>query len=518
MKRFGKSLSTLAVLVGFGAAGWFAYETTLNVKFAHAKEQVELARDSLAKVEDLSAAFRSIGKVVEPAVVNIKATKKVKAASLPDIDPELLKRFFPKDENGQPQIPDNFGEGDNHDQTGTGSGVIMDTEGGTAFIITNNHVAGGAEKLIVTLADGRVIKNAKVVGVDPKSDLAVIKIEADRVIPAKWGDSDDLQKGDWILAFGSPFDFVGTMTHGIVSALNRSEVHLGGQMSYENFIQVDAPINPGNSGGPLVNLKGEVVGINTAIASRTGAFSGIGLAIPSNQAKSVYSALKQQGRVVRGWLGVGIVDVSNAVDDAASLGFKGTQGIIVTGIMPGTPAAGKLLPSDIIVALAGKPVENITKLRNTIADTKPGTDVAVKIFRDGKEQIVTIKIAEQPEDVAAVASNGRSIPRRRVPAPDEVVPDKMGATLATITDDLAAKYQLTDVKSGAIVTAISPKSLASRAGLKVGDVITKVDKQDIANAAEAREAIAKADVAKGVRLFVTDKEGTRFLFLKNGKE
>src|SRR5688500_11587913 len=196
--------------------------------------------------------------------------------------------MFPdRDGDGEPDVPpglrpprggDDEEDGGLFEQQGTGSGVIIEVDGSKGFIVTNNHVAGGATEMVITLADGREIKNGKLLGADPKTDLALIEIKADRLVPAKWGDSDQLQKGDWIMAFGSPFGYVGSMTHGIVSALNRNNVGILGRQGYENFIQVDAPINPGNSGGPLVNTRGEVVGINTAIASRTGSFAGIGFA------------------------------------------------------------------------------------------------------------------------------------------------------------------------------------------------------------------------------------------------
>ncbi|OPZ80779.1 MAG: putative periplasmic serine endoprotease DegP-like precursor [bacterium ADurb.Bin431] len=193
--------------------------------------------------------------------------------------------------------------------------------------MTNNHVAGGASSITVTLADGREFKNAKLVGADPKTDLAVIKIEADRLIPARWGNSDEMQKGDFVLAFGAPFGFVGSMTHGIVSGLNRSTEVTGqrllGPYGYEQFIQVDCPINPGNSGGPLVNLKGDVVGINTAILTRSGGFQGVGFAIPSNQAQEIYGTLKSEGRVTRGFLGVEIFDAGKARERAKQMGIEG---------------------------------------------------------------------------------------------------------------------------------------------------------------------------------------------------
>src|SRR6185312_14349852 len=226
--------------------------------------------------------------------------------------------------------------GGSYEQVGTGSGVIMEVNGRTGYILTNNHVAGGATEMSVTLADGRKLDDAKLVGADPKTDLAVVQISAEDLKGAKWGDSSNLQQGDWIMAFGSPFGYVGSMTHGIVSALNRSQVGILGQQGYEDFIQVDAPINPGNSGGPLVNLHGEVVGVNTAIASRSGGFQGIGFAIPSNEAKFVYEALKSHGKVVRGWLGVSIADVARNEKEAQSFGYKGTAGVLVEQSFPNT--------------------------------------------------------------------------------------------------------------------------------------------------------------------------------------
>ncbi len=317
MNRLQKMTSAF-VLSGVAVGGWMVGSGVVaDVQFARAQAQVQTSREELKTAADLSSAFREVGKAVEPSTVRIDVRKTVKGVSrsLPFGDDELFKKMFPdRDGDGEPDLPEGFGDRE-FDQSGTGSGVIMEVNGSEAFILTNNHVAGGAEEMIITLSDGRQIKNGKVVGTDPKTDLAVVKVEADRLISAKWGDSSQVQKGDWIVAFGSPFGYVGSMTHGIVSALNRQTSANGGEgilgrMGYENFIQVDAPINPGNSGGPLVNLKGEVVGINTAIASRSGGFQGIGFAIPSNQAKYVYSQLKTTGKVTRGWLGVGIASVN----------------------------------------------------------------------------------------------------------------------------------------------------------------------------------------------------------------
>jgi serine protease Do len=259
--------------------------------------------------------------------------------------------------------------------------------------------------MTITLNDGRQITKAKVVSTDPKSDLAVVKMEADHLIAAKWGDSDQLEKGDIIMAFGSPFGYVGSMTHGIVSALNRQAGILG-QNGYENFIQVDAPINPGNSGGPLVNLHGEVVGINTAIASRSGSFQGIGFAIPSNQAKPIYEQLKTGSKIVRGFIGATIQDVSANVQLAQSFGFTGTTGVLVQDLYSdNSPAAGKLQHGDIVTAINGKNVETGQQLRNIVAATKPGEMLKFTISREGKTEEVSIKVGEQPENPSAMRNH-----------------------------------------------------------------------------------------------------------------
>jgi serine protease Do len=387
---------------------------------------------------------------------------------------------------------------------------------GVGWFLTNNHFAGDATQMEVTLSDGRKITKATLVGADKKTDLAVVKIEADRLIPAKWGDSSELQKGDWIMAFGSPFGYVGSMTHGIVSALNRNAGILG-KYGYENFIQVDAPINPGNSGGPLVNTRGEVVGINTAIASRTGAFSGIGFAIPSNQAKFVYDSLKGSGKVARGWLGVGIADVSANLRLAHSFGFKGEHGVLVQQIMPNTPATGKLREGDIILSLDGKSVEGVQQLRNIVAATKPNTDVRLGVFRDKKEQEVTLKLGEQPE-VLLAGLPGKNDNTDAPGTSAEAKVNKLGLKLANPGDPSVSDFAPADTKTGAVVSGVERNSLAAKAGLVRGDVITKVGDQDVKNAQEAQAALAKADPKQGVRLYVTSRDAdgstaSRFIFI-----
>ena len=516
MTRFKKALTVLVLSAVSVTAGWFGYQSHLNTAFALEEKQVDATRQQLMQAQDLSTVFRAVDKVVEPSVVNISVRKTLKGTRRLPIDPDMLRKFFPKDENGQPQLPDDFDDSPDLEQIGTGSGVIMDVDGSTAYILTNNHVAGGAEEMVITLSDGREIKKAKLVGADPKSDLAVVKMTVDRVIAAKWGNSDDLQKGDWIMAFGSPFGYVGSMTHGIVSALNRQAGILGYQ-GYENFIQVDAPINPGNSGGPLVNLKGEVVGINTAIASRSGGFQGIGFAIPSNQAKEVYSVLREKGKITRGWLGVSIMDASKAQEIVKDEGYTGTDGVLVQEVLRDTPAYGKLHEGDVITQLSGKPVKDVQHLRAAIAVTAPGTDVPLTVFRDGKEQKVTIKVAEQPEIAMTSMSGGRRLPGRARIETGEVIAEKAGLKLQNLTSELAEKHGLTDtdVKSGALITAVTPRSPAARAALRPGEVITKVGRQSVNNAQEALDALSKGDLSKGIRVYVASNEGSRFALLKS---
>ena len=502
-----------------------------DVQFARAEAKVQATSSQLQSVTDLSTVFREVGKVVGPSVVQIDVRKTVEGVSAPGPrNDDFLKKFF-KDHglqqgpNGQPQAPDAQGDDSNGDdnsqpapddgaqeEMGTGSGVIMETDGDTAYILTNNHVAGGASELTVTLADGRVIKGGKTIGADAKADLAVVKIQAEHLIPAKWGDSDLLDRGDWVLAFGSPFRYVGSMTHGIVSALNRQAGILGNQ-GYENFIQVDAPINPGNSGGPLVNIHGEVVGINTAIASRSGAFSGIGFAIPSDQAKLIYTMLKDKGKVTRGWLGVKIEDVQREPGLAHSFGYDDESGVLVDEVYPDTPAFNHLQNGDIITSIDGKPVHDTQSLRNHIAMIAPGTTTKMGVFRDHKETEIDLKLGEQPDNLMAMTGRGHSEDGKA--NGDAEVTEALGMRLSNVTDELAEKYSLDTLRKGALITSVKNKSIARKNGLNAGDVITRIGDTKVDNAAEAADALSKADLKKGVRLYVSTPDGSRFVFLQD---
>ena len=528
MKRIRQAAAAVAI-AGLGAGSfWAASSLVGDVQFARAEQQVDASRQQLAEVRDLSDVFKSVNRAVEPSVVSIQVVKKVQGPQFggggfmtpPGMGevPDQLKPFFrqspgddapDQDDSGDSDAPGDAPQG-GFTQVGQGSGVIMDFKDGVGYVLTNNHVAEDADQIAVALSDGRTIRDVKVLGTDPKSDLAVLEVRADKLIPAEWGDSGTLEKGDLILAFGSPLGFVGSMTHGIVSALDRQVGIIGGDFAYEDFIQVDAPINPGNSGGPLVNLKGEVVGINTAIASRTRQFSGIGFAIPSNQAHRVYDDLKSEGRVTRGWLGVAIADVKDErVKSAAeAAGFDGDQGVFVSQTFRNTPASGVLQPGDVITALDGKKVEDSRALRSLIAATAPGTKVSMTVTRAGDSQKVSVTLGEQPDERGQVVAD-------RAAKGDA---DRTGDVGLSLVDPTDRQLKRADADGGAVVAQVAPDSPAARAGLKRGDVITRVGKTDVSDAADAVAALKGADLSQGVALRVSGPDGQRFVLVKSSQE
>jgi serine protease Do len=518
MTRFKKASAVLALSAVSTLAGMGGWALIDNVQFARASDKVQATSQELESVSNLSDVFRKVGEVVGPSVVQIDVKKTVKGVGL-QAPNEQLRRFLqrgfgnniPLPEGGEDNNGDENADSDQgQEEAGTGSGVIIETDGSTAYILTNNHVAGGASDITVTLADGRVIKGGKTIGADAKADLAVVKIHANHLIPAKWGDSDQLERGDWVLAFGSPFRYIGSMTHGIVSALNRQAGILGSN-GYENFIQVDAPINPGNSGGPLVDIHGHVVGINCAIASRSGSFSGIGFAIPSDQARQIYAMLKDKGHVTRGWLGVGIKDVSTVQSIAKSFGYDGETGVLVEKVMQNTPATGKLEEGDIITSYDGKDVADVQSLRNHVAMSPPGTTIKLGIFRDKKPTEVSLTLGEQPDDAEAMFGAGQSSPEKRENKAESA--SALGMRLSDVTDELADKFGLADQRSGALVTSVKPNSVAANSQIVPGDLISSIDGKKVTNASQAAELLSKLDPKKGARLYVTNGQFSGFKFL-----
>ena len=425
-------------------------------------------QQQLPSPSDLSRTFINVAKQVKPAVVNIDVVEKTKRASI-------------RMPEGFPQIPGFPGfEGQPRRQRGTGSGVIISADG---YILTNNHVAAEAEQINVKLADGREFK-AKRVGTDPDTDLAVIKIEAANLPVAHLADSDKLEQGEWVIALGSPFGLAQTMTAGIVSATGRD---LGGSAGqFTNYIQTDASINPGNSGGPLVNMEGEVVGINTLIFSQSGTSSGVGFAIPSSLATKVYAQLVKSGRVTRGYLGVRLQPVSPAL--ANSVGFDGTEGAIVSDFAKEDSPAAKagLRSGDVIVEFDGKPVKNPKQLTEYVADSAVGKIAQLKYVRDGRVQTAAVHLGERP------AQTGVAEPEEKGEGEDS---GKLGVSTSNVTPEIARQLKL-KVATGVVIQSVQPDSPAADAGLQAGDVIHRINRLPITNRQDLVRAMASL---KGVQ-------------------
>jgi serine protease Do len=379
-------------------------------------------------------------------------------------------------------------------QKSLGSGFIINRDG---LILTNNHVIENAEDIVVKLENEKEFK-AKVVGRDVKTDIAVIKIDgASNLKAVTLGDSDALRVGEWVVAIGNPFGLEHSVTAGIVSAKGR----FIGQGSYDNFIQTDAAINPGNSGGPLLNLKGEVVGINTAIFSRSGGNIGIGFATPINIAKEELPELREKGRVTRGWLGVLIQKVTPEI--AESMGLEETRGALVADVMKDGPAAAAgLKVGDVIVEFDGKPIKDSNELPLIVARTPIGRSVSVKVLRGKKTETLTVKIAELKDE--EVASSEKNTP-------------ELGLTVQPLTPDIAESLGLPDDVKGVVVSGVDPGSPADDAGVRRGDVIVEVNRQPVKDMATYRKALESAAKGKSLLFLVHRGDNTIFLAIKPAK-
>jgi serine protease Do len=419
--------------------------------------------------------FADLAEKIKPAVVNISTEKTVRIPGSP------FRQFFGHDEEGP--LGDFFKRffGDIPDrelkQQSLGSGFIIDKDG---YIITNNHVVEGADEIKVKLADGREFK-ARVVGRDSKTDLALIKISSlFKDLPTlPLGDSDKIRVGDWVLAIGNPFGLEHTVTQGIISATGR----VIGSGPYDNFLQTDAPINPGNSGGPLVNLKGEVIGINTAIVA-TG--QGIGFAIPSNMAKSITSQLKEKGKVVRGWIGISIQSMTTEI--AQAFGLKEPKGALVGDVAPGGPAdSAGIKRGDIIIAFDGKDVKDMSDLPRIVAETTVGKTVEVKVIRDRKEITLKVTVAEMTEE--RLASQMR-------------MPEKsLGMTVDDIKPRWRSKFNIKD-RTGVVIIDITPDSPADDAGLQIGDIIKEVNRMPVRGMKDYNDDIRKPENGKTILFLI----------------
>jgi serine protease Do len=366
------------------------------------------------------------------------------------------------------------------------SGVVISNEG---HILTNHHVIKGARTVRVRLIGGPQYLAERIVGTDEKTDLAVLKISADvPLVPIEWGDSDTVEVGDSVLAVGNPYGLEATVTGGIISGTKRSGIFRRERPdAYEAFLQTDAAINPGNSGGPLLNLEGEVIGINTAILSPTGGFQGIGLAVPANLARNITRQLVTTGRVVRGYLGVGIQDLDLGL--ARNFGLDSTDGVLINQVGHYTPAAkAGLAVEDIVLKIDGKPMPNADALRNTVAQLVPGRAATFSIWRDRKEQQITVTIEQQPADMDAAVRDGP-------------IEDYWGMKLSTVTPAVARRLRLS-LQSGALVTSVARGTYAWESGLRRGQVITRFDQTDVTDRDQLRKLLQAIDPKVGATLKV----------------
>ena len=475
---FGRPLRVLAT------TGALLSAINLTTSLVSAEDPLPGAR----LADELSQAFEKVAENITPSVVTISTESKPKKAQPKGKDP--LREFF-GDEFFDKMAP--------VPQRGLGTGVIVDEQG---HILTNNHVIGDSSEVTVRLSGEKTVK-AKVVGTDPRTDLAVIKIKVKEQLPkpARLGDSEKLKIGEWVIAAGASFGLDNTITAGIVSAKGRA---LSGGSQYEDFIQTDAAINPGNSGGPLVNLRGEVVGINTAIVSKSGGYMGIGFAIPINMAKQVLDSLISNGKVTRGWLGVGIQNLNE--DLAKSFDYTETEGALVGHVDPKGPAkkAG-LQQGDIIVQLGKDKIKNVNQLRNLVASIKPGTSVDVTLMRSSKRETRSVTIGELP----AQASEPE--------AQEDGAVEDLGMTVEEF-DKSSARKPRTERVRGLMITQVDPQGIAASADLQPGDIIVSVNGKEVYTIEEFRALTEKADLKKGLRLVVESQGMERFAILRESAD
>jgi serine protease Do len=492
MKRFNRSTT----------AAWRPQYTTqlwgllLGLMLLLAASAALAQETALETLKESGKAFASVAKQVSPGVVFVRVEKTVEQrgpfsfawpqgnnspGDSPDGD--LLRRFFDFPLQNSPPREEHV--------VGQGSGFLISRDG---YILTNNHVVGDADKVTVTLEDGREF-SAKTVGTDPHSDVAVIKIDADQLPALKLGDSDAVDVGEWVVAVGNPFGLSHTITAGIVSAKGRNAV---GIADYENFIQTDAAINPGNSGGPLIDLDGNVIGMNTAIFSQSGGYMGIGFAIPINMAKAISGQLIENGSVTRGYLGIVIQNLTPEL--AETFGFKGEKGILVAQVNEDSPAArAGLKQGDVIVSFNGQPAGSVGDFRNRVALIAPGTKGTLTILRAEKRLDLTVTIGKLSEDSDQTRKSAETT-------------KEYGLTVQDLTPDLAARLDL-EGEVGVVVTQIAPGSAAERAGIQPGALIQEVNQERVRSLKDFQSALKMSHGDQGVLLLIKQGGFSRFIVL-----
>jgi serine protease Do len=474
---FASGAAMLFLLLG-GALGFVAAKDD-----AHKPSAEALSASALPGPDSLSAAFERVAKLVQPAVVNISTEQVIHTSGFTQDpfggmfgDNSPFGRLFnmPKDMK----------------QRSLGSGFVVDPKG---YIVTNNHVVKNATKIKVKLQDGHVL-DGTVVGTDPQTDIAVIKVNASDLATLRLANSDQVKVGEWVLAFGSPFGLEQTMTAGIISAKGR----VIGAGNYDNFLQTDAAINPGNSGGPLVNLAGEVVGINTMILSDGGGFQGVGLAIPASMADNVYHQLVKSGKVTRGWLGVNIQNMTPEL--AKSFNMKNEEGVLIAQVESDSPASKAGLRSgDIVLEYNGKEIKNPEDLSIAVADTKVGSPAKLKVMRDGKTLYLDASVGARPAEQAEASKPGENSEHA-----------KLGVTVENIDSSIARQLKLSPA-TGVVVTEVQPGSPAEEGNVQTGDVIREINHKPIKNAADMQAEIRNLKKGSTVLLTVVRQGRTQYL-------
>jgi serine protease Do len=435
-------------------------------------------------------AMAEIVEAVKPAIVNIATVRKetLGNAYSPFLDDPLFRRFF-GDQLRQHEQPRE------RKSSSLGSGVIVSTDG---YILTNNHVIKNADTIKVVLTDNREF-TGKIIGSDPKTDISVIKIEAENLSTVSWGNSDSLRVGELVLAVGNPYGLNQTITMGIVSAVGRANV---GIADYEDFIQTDAAINPGNSGGALVNSGGELVGINTAIFSTSGGYQGIGFAIPSNMAKAVMDSLLERGKVIRGWLGVSIQSITPEL--AMQFQLEKDFGTLVADVVEGSPAEKSgLMRGDVIIEFDGKEVMEPYQLRNMVASTPPGKPVQCKIIREGNIEILTVTIGELPSDDQPLPTVHKNALK--------------GVNVQNLTPEIYRRLNIPDRVRGVVVTGVEQGSPAE-SSLMNGDVIIEINRKAISNIDDYESIVSAIEADKDVLLLVNRRGNTIFITISSQQE
>lgn len=470
------------LLVGFLLGGVSFY--LLGKLTGPQKGYIPLAPNVPRQIVESSKAFSEIASSISPSVVNISTTKVMRRELAPFFDEPFSEFFSPFRDFKMPK---------KWKEQSLGSGVIVSPDG---YIITNNHVIEQADEIRVTLFDKRSFK-AKVIGVDNKTDVAIVKIDADNLFAVQWGDSDKLQVGEFVLAIGNPYGLSHTVTMGIISAVGRANV---GIADYEDFIQTDAAINPGNSGGPLVNTKGELIGINTAIFSRSGGYQGIGFAVPSNMARLVMDQLVSKGKVTRGWLGVTIQEITPELSQ--KFGLRTSKGALIGDVAKGSPAEKSgLRRGDVILEFNGKKVSDVGNLRNMVAQSKVGIQIPITILRAGKEYTVHVTTSELPKELAETTPGN---------LPEDAVREGLsGLNVIELTREISRQLGLPLDEKGVVIVRVEPGSSIEDAGLRKGDVIQEIDRKKIAGIGDYTRTVASIQSGDTVLMFI-NRDGKKF--------